>query len=224
MTIDLYMMPASGPCRSVLMLLKQLNIPHNCKPLDLMKGEQNNPEFVAINPQHCVPTIVDTDTDFALWESRAILAYLCNKFAPDNALYPSDSQQRAIVDKMLYFDIGTLYKALSDAIYPVMFGCAKEIDAEKDKIFRAKLAFLDGFLAKSKYVAGDQLTIADLSILASVTFISVMDYDLSEFSNLTAWMKKLAEELPYNAEVNDEPLAGFRSWYEAKKATEAAAE
>jgi len=223
MAIDFYMMPASGPCRSVLMLMKQLNIPHNVKILDLMKGEQNNPEFVAINPQHCVPTIVDTETGFALWESRAILAYLCNKFAPGNALYPSDPEQRAVVDKMLYFDIGTLYKALAEAFYPIMFQGAKEQDADKAKAFRDKLELLDGFLAKNKYVAGDQLTIADLSIVASITFVRVVEYDLSEFKNLTAWIEKLSKELPNFAEINDEPINAFKAWYKEKKAQEAAA-
>ena len=59
-----------------------------------------------INPAHLIPTIVDDG--FVLWESRAIMQYLCNKYAPDNTLYPKDPQKRAIVDRWLNFDISLL--------------------------------------------------------------------------------------------------------------------
>lgn len=49
MTIDFYMMPASGPCRAALMVLKELNIPYNEKLVDLMKGDEMKPEFVAVS-------------------------------------------------------------------------------------------------------------------------------------------------------------------------------
>ena len=54
-----------------------------------------------------VPAI--DDDGFKLGESRAIIQYFCNKYAPDSELYPKDSKKRAQVDRMLYFDSGTLY-------------------------------------------------------------------------------------------------------------------
>ncbi|GBO03184.1 Glutathione S-transferase 1, isoform D [Araneus ventricosus] len=99
-------------CRSVLMLSKRLNIKLNVKEVDLERKEHKTPEYGKMNPQHCVPTI--DDNGFYLWESRAILAYLANKYAPDSPVYPKDPKERAIVDRLLYFDIGTLYKAEGD--------------------------------------------------------------------------------------------------------------
>ena len=144
MGIDLYYMAASAPCRSIIMAAKELNIPLELKPLDLFKKEQLSEEFVKINPVHCVPTIVDHDHgEFSLWESRAILAYLVNQYAPGHSLYPSDPKKRAEVDKILYMDIGTIYKTLADWMYPHLMK-GEEIDEAKVAVFREKLALLDG--------------------------------------------------------------------------------
>src|SRR6266487_4464883 len=111
MPIDLYYMPASPPCRTVLMVAKHLNIPLNLKLINIRGGDLQKPEFLKLNPQQCAPTIVDGD--FSLWESRAIITYLANKYAPGNSIYPSDPKKRATIDRLLYFDLGTFYKAIA---------------------------------------------------------------------------------------------------------------
>lgn len=63
--------------------------------------------YFKINPQHCVPTLVDGD--FSMWESRAIGSYLVRTYGKDDSLYPSDVKQKAVVDQRLFFDAGTLY-------------------------------------------------------------------------------------------------------------------
>lgn len=112
MTIDLYYMSLSAPCRAVILTAKILGVELNLKTLNLMTGEQMKPEFIKINPQHTVPTL--DDSGFILTESRAICAYLVNKYGKDDKLYPKSPKERAVVDQRLYFDVGVFYLAFSD--------------------------------------------------------------------------------------------------------------
>lgn len=76
--------------------------------MNLFLKEQLKEEFIKINPQHTVPTLVDDG--FILTESRAIALYLAEKYFPDgHSLYPKDVKQRALINQRLQFDCGTLY-------------------------------------------------------------------------------------------------------------------
>lgn len=214
MPVDVYLAPASGPCRAVLMTAKCIGLDVNQKIVNLAAGEQLKPEYIKMNPQHCVPTI--DDNGFYLWESRAIQTYLVNKYAPDSSLYPKDPKERAIVDRMLYFDIGTLYKAESDYLYPILFR-GQPADPEKKEAFDKTLGFLEEFLSKTSYAAGDHLTLADLSIVASLSFADLADYSFSSFPKVTAYLNKLKSEIPNYKEINDVPLNQFKEFLKSKK-------
>ncbi|KAG7175990.1 Glutathione S-transferase 1-like 1 [Homarus americanus] len=66
MPVDLYYLLMSFPCRASMLTAKAVNLEVNLKKLDIFSGEQMKPEFLALNPQHCVPTLVDGD--LTLWE------------------------------------------------------------------------------------------------------------------------------------------------------------
>ncbi|XP_023336611.1 glutathione S-transferase 1 [Eurytemora carolleeae] len=164
--LEVYYTPGSPGCRAVLMCIRELELEVELIKLDMyQKYEHKKPWFIRMNPQHTVPTI--NDNGFILWESRAIMQYLVSKYGSHKSeLYPTEPMARAAVDKILFFDIGTLYKSLVDYFHPQLMS-GEEPDERKGNAFKQALDYLDQFLETSRYVAGDTLTIADISVLAT---------------------------------------------------------
>ncbi|KAG8191128.1 hypothetical protein JTE90_010051 [Oedothorax gibbosus] len=214
MPVDVYLARPSAPCRAVLMTAAYVGVSVNVKDVDLWTGENLKPEFTKMNPQHTVPTI--DDNGFILWESRAVQTYLANKYAPDNSVYPKDPQVRAAVDRMLYFDIGTLYKAEGEYLYPQLFA-GQAADPVKLEAFKKALTLFEELLGKTKYAAADHITLADFSIFASLTFAEVADFSYAEYPKISAYMQKLKSEVPNHEEINEKPLNGFRDFLKSKK-------
>eukprot|EP00092_Neocalanus_flemingeri_P073579 GFUD01090827.1.p1 GENE.GFUD01090827.1~~GFUD01090827.1.p1 ORF type:complete len:231 (-),score=51.19 GFUD01090827.1:254-946(-) len=216
--IELYYTPGSPHCRAVLMCIKALELDVDLIKLDMyQKYEHKKPWFVKMNPQHTVPTL--NDNEYILWESRAILCYLVNKFGSScpkkSQLYPTDPEMRANVDRLLYFDTGTLYKNIVDYFHPQLMS-GEYPDDRKANALKQSLEYIDLFLEKTSYCAGPQLTIADFSILASVTQLEGMDYKITAYQNLFAWVEKLKSELPYYEDCNSAGIEMFRAWAKSK--------
>ncbi|KAL5283274.1 GstD1.2 family protein [Megaselia abdita] len=200
--MDFYYIPGSAPCRSVLMVAKAVGVELNLKKVNLLSGEQMKPEFLKINPQHTVPTL--DDNGFAIWESRAILGYMVDQYGKDDSLYPKDAKKRAVVNQRLYFDMGTLYQRFADFYYPQVWQKAPA-DADKLKKMEEGLGFLNTLLEGKTYVAGNEMTIADLSILATISTYEVAGYDLKAFPNIEKWYSHIKNDAP-GTELNKQGL------------------
>ncbi|XP_031352062.1 glutathione S-transferase D1-like [Photinus pyralis] len=200
MPIDFYYAPGSGPCRFIELTAKTLGVNLNYKELDLMvKKEHLTPEFIKINPQHCIPTIVDNG--FALWESPVIATYLVEAYGKTDSLYPKDPKKKAAVDQRLYFNNGVLYQRLADYYYPIIWGNATP-DPQKYKKVEEALQFLDTFLGADEYVAGDSLTLADFAIATTLSTFDVAKLDRSAYKNVSRWYKMLQTSVPAFEEIN----------------------
>ena len=180
------------------------------------------PEFLAINPLHTVPVIVDHDNkDFTLWESRAIMAYLTDKYAPGHDLYPTDATKRAEVNKWLYFDSGTLFPAMKSWVRPAIFTGAP-FDPELEAVVRQKFEEMETVMKKlgTKYLAGnDSVTIADLAVVATISHAVICTgMDISMYPNIGNWWETLKKELPYYDEVNGKVMTDFKAMLDAKQA------
>lgn len=207
MPIDLYYVPGSAPCRAVLLTAKALNLNLNLKLVDLHHGEHLKPEYLKLNPQHTVPTLVDDG--FSIWESRAIMTYLVNKYAKGSGLYPEEPKARALVDQRMYFDIGTLYARFADYFYPQVFGGAPADNDKKAKI-EDSLQLLNTFLEGQKYVAGANLTLADLTLIASVSSFEASDIDFKKYANVKRWYETVKSTAPGYQEANEKGLDAFK--------------
>jgi len=207
--VELWQMAPSPVCRAVVLTTKAIGVETKVTELDLMKGEQMAEYFVAINPAHCVPTI--RDGDLVLWESRAICQYLCNKYAPESSLYPADAAKRAKVDFLLNWDLGTLYKAIAECVYPRVFKGAEE-DPEKTKAFGEKLQFLNDHLLKTDYLCGDGPTIADIFVACSLTIAALIGWDYSPYEKVCEFQKRME-----GFEGWGEVTAPFNGWVESMK-------
>ncbi|RVE51446.1 hypothetical protein evm_003847 [Chilo suppressalis] len=209
MAIDLYYTPGSTPCRLVLLVAAALNVELNHKLLNLRAGDQLAPDYLKINPQHTVPTIVDDG--FALWESRAISRYLVTKYGEGGDLYPDDLHARAVVDQRLDFDLGTLYPRFAQYFYPQIFAGAQPDEGLYKKLGEA-LGFLDSFLDSSpgQYAAGPKLTLADLSLVATVSTIDAAGISLKPYPNIAKWFELVKNTAPGYQKANGEGIDMFK--------------
>lgn len=107
MPFDFYFSFDSTPSRAVWALAKYLGIDFTEHVVNFKAGGAKTTQFLKMNPSHTVPTIMDSDENgqaFAIFESRAILQYLVNRYAPGHALYPEDPKVRVQIDQFLFWD------------------------------------------------------------------------------------------------------------------------
>lgn len=216
--IDFYYMAESPPCRTVEMVAKAAGVELNKRPVNLFTQEHLKEDFIKVNPLHKVPFIVDGD--LKLGESRAIAAYLVNRYAPGSSLYPADAVQRARVDELLNLDVSLLNQAGSKLLRPKLYGLGKELNAEDEKAYRDVLRYFDNRLQNNngkKFMLGDHLTIGDISVAATFSFPEACDYDISEFKHLTAYLKNLKASIPDYGAINDKPLENMKAFVRSKQ-------
>lgn len=180
------------------MTIAAANLKAERKFVDLLKGEHTGEAYMKINPDHTVPTLVDGP--LTLWESRAIMQYLMNKYAPGSDLYPKDPVRRAPVDRLLQYDVSTLFPPIRAYMVPQLFQ-QKEADPEKEAEVKKVLDYVDKLLAKQTYVAATHLTIADLSMDGSISFLDAKAWNFGSWPNIVAWRGRLRAE-PWHAEAN----------------------
>ena len=156
-------------------------------------GKKSTPEFLAKGPADLTPLLEDERLPRgALWESCAIMQYLCNRHGLDR-FYPTDPGERAMVDSAMFYLVGTLYPLLARATYPTLGfpQYAGEVaTSEADDALKAKAqqdaeaaladpleAFRSHFLEGRTFVGGDSPSIADIRWAASLEFLRAIDYD-----------------------------------------------
>lgn len=192
-----------------------LNRP-NFRPINLLTGENLTPEFLKINPQHTIPTLVDGDV--TITDSHAIAAYIVDKYAKDDSLYPKDLGKRAVVNSRLHLDSGHLFARLRFLYEPVLYNGSPDCPMDKIAYVQAVYDIIEGFLKNSTYLAGSDLTIADFSCASTVTSGNdACPIDPSKYPKLVAWLDCL-NAIPYFDEVNNKGAAEVKEVFKNKLA------
>lgn len=190
--IDLYAAGTSNGMRARI-ALEETGLPYKLNFVDLAKGENKTPQFLAMNPNGQIPVIVDHDgpggKPLTLSQSTAILLYCAEK---SGKFLPKDPAVRA---KMLQ----ALMSASTDVtpVFGAFFG-AKNKDANspitqmfKDRV-RSLFQVWDGALAQSRYCAGGEATVADFSLYAGYTRIKGAAPDALEgLPNVARWADEM---------------------------------
>jgi glutathione S-transferase len=192
-------------------------------------GKKGTPEFLAKDPADLTPLLEEEGLPKgALWESCAIMQYLCNKHGLER-FYPTDPGKRAMVDSAMFYLIGTLYPYLARATYPTLHfpqyaGEVGASDADDDvkasAAAAAKAALVQPlevynafFLGGKPFIGGDHPSIADIRLAASLEFLRAVDYDLPQWAedHLAAMESALGE-------AYTEPAADVRGYVQSVKA------
>ncbi|KAJ8951397.1 hypothetical protein NQ317_012232 [Molorchus minor] len=215
-TIDIYYFPLSPPSRCALLLIRALGLKHNIKIINIPAGEQMAPEFLKINPLHTIPAI--NDDGFILYDSHAIIKYLANQYGKDDSLCPKDPKKEAIVNQRLFFDATYLFPRFADFAGPTIFTGRSPSDESRKKLAEA-LQHIDNFLKNQQWIAGANMTIADFSIISSISTIDALgEFDLTTYGNVWQWYQRAKDAMSsfgYD-EVNQTGATAFGEAFKSK--------
>lgn len=153
-----------------------------------------------------------------MWDSHAISTYLIGKYAKDDSLYPKDLYQRARIDQRLHCDTAIFFARVRDC-NGVIFRDGYEVPEELIKALYDAYDLLETFLQNDLYLVGNNLTVADLSVIASVsTYEYHAPLDAAKYPKIAGWIERLSK-LPYYDEVNGKILVQFREFMDNRRAT-----
>jgi glutathione S-transferase len=161
-------------------------------------GKKDEPGFVAKDPAQLTPLLEESGLPRgSLWESCAIMQYLCNRHDLDE-LYPKEPGERAMIDSAMFYLIGTLYPLVARATYPTLgfpqyAGEVATSEADADMKAKAQkdaeaaiAAPLDAyrafFLEGKRFIGGARPSIADIRLAATLEFLRAIDYDFPHWA------------------------------------------
>ncbi|XP_055640148.1 glutathione S-transferase E14-like isoform X3 [Toxorhynchites rutilus septentrionalis] len=205
----LYYDDVSPPVRSVLLTVAALDIKDkvDLNWIELFAGAHLQKEFREINPLHTVPVLVHDD--LVITDSHAILMYLCDVYGRDSKFSLEDPRRRASVMNRLCFNNSVLFRRDSEIMRKIFHGEITDVSGHLDPI-REALDYLEVYLGKTKFIACDELTVADLSNIATLSTLEIIcPLAGGRWPKVEAWSGSL-KQLPYYHEANQVGLNKLR--------------
>ena len=222
--IDLHYWPTPNG-HKITLFLEESGLPYRIRPVDIGKGEQFKPDYLAISPNNKMPAIVDHEpadggAPLSVFESGAILLYLADK---TGRFLPADLRGRTVVNEWLFWQMGGLGPMTGQYGHFTVYAPEKIAYAIERYTNEARrlLGVLDRRLAGRAFIAGDDYTIADMAAYPWISPYAKAPIDLTEFAHVRRWHAAIAERpatqraYARGAEVN--PSAGKPLSEEEKK-------
>ena len=193
--MKLYTFPLSPNCRRVQLVAATLGTSFDEEVIDITTGAQKSPEYLTINPNGMVPSLVDGDQ--TIWESRGIIEYLAAK-NPGSGLRGGSETDRADIGRWLCWDAGHLAPEVFTLVFENMLKVVLNLGpADQAKCATATeqlnrfFGVLDKSLAGKTYLVGDRPSLADLSIASTLTYHAELGMPVASYPNLNAWFGRI---------------------------------
>jgi GST-like protein len=190
--IELHYWPTPNGWK-ISIMLEELGVPYDVKLVNISKGEQFEPGFLAISPNNRMPAIVDPEgpdgRPISVFESAAILTYLGRKFG---RFYPADERKRVEVEEWLAWQIANVGPVFGHQNHFRNYAPEKvpyairRFDDEAHRLY----GVLNKRLAGRDYVAGEY-SIADMALIGWVKGYERRGVDIAEFPNVKAWIDRM---------------------------------
>ena len=170
-------------------MLEEINFKYKVTKININKDEQFKPDFIKLSPFSKIPVIIDHDNKQSLFESGAILIYLGEK---SGMFY--DKNERSIINQWLMGQMGYVGPMLGQHHQFHHYNPGKSEFGEKRyfKISERIYKELDERLSKSKFLAGDDYTIADIATFPWIARHEWHDIGLKKFKGLSRWYKEIS--------------------------------
>lgn len=187
--IDLYTWSTPNG-RKVSIALEEMGLPYKIHEINIMKDDQFAPDFLKISPNNKIPAMVDHDTGQSIFESAACLIYLAEK----TGTFMGEGAARWAVHEWLMWQMGGFGPMLGQCHHFLQFNPGKAPYAEERFGNEAKRLYgvLDTQLGKNRYLAGDDLSIADFATWPWASRYEWQRIDLNAFPNVKRWYLELA--------------------------------
>jgi GST-like protein len=189
--IDLYTFTTPNG-RKASIMLEEIGLDYTVHRIDITKGKQFAPKFVAINPNSKIPAIVDHDAELTIFESGAILIYLAEK---TGKLLSTEVKQRWQTIEWLMFQMGSIGPMFGQYNHFNKYAPSK-IPYAIDRYHKETLRLYDVLnsqLAKLEYISGDDYSIADIAIYPWVAAFEFMELTLENHGQLKRWYETIKQ-------------------------------
>jgi len=190
--IDLYTSTTPNG-RKVSIMLEEIELPYTLKHIHLTAMEQKEDQYLEINPNGRIPTIVDRDNgDFSVFESGAILIYLAEK---TGKFLPTDAKGRSTVIQWLMFQMAGIgpMQGQANVFYRYAPEKIEYAISRYQRETRRLYEVLDTRLKDNEYLAGDFYSIADIATYPWITLHNWAGVEIDDLTNLKRWKDAISE-------------------------------